>query len=153
VRAVVASYGFLDLSHTRQYLAEPRIPSWAKALLLDAARSYVGPDLTDVAARFPLASPLRILEGGGPDRPLPPFFAAVGTRDPIFRCSKRLKAALDALGTPCELHVAPGEVHGYDALMWRPMAKKKWQATHAFLERALAAGPRLDDARELGEAV
>ena len=27
-----------------------------------------------------------------------------------------LKTALDALGTECELHVSPGEIHGYDAL-------------------------------------
>ena len=135
LRAVVASYGFLDLGHTNEYLANPRVPRWAKGLLHDAARSYVGDDLAGVVERCPLASPLRILEAGSPDRPLPAFFAAVGTRDPLLRCSKRLKAALDALGSPCELHLSPGEIHGYDALMWRPMAKEKWRATHAFLGR------------------
>ncbi|MBV9950232.1 MAG: alpha/beta hydrolase fold domain-containing protein, partial [Myxococcales bacterium] len=123
--------------HTAEYLANPRLPGWAKALLRDAARSYVGPDLGGIAERCPLSSPLRIIESGAPERPLPPFFAAVGTRDPLLRCSKRLKSALDALGTPCELHVSPGEIHGYDAMMWRPLAKEKWRATHAFLERCL----------------
>jgi acetyl esterase len=135
LRAVVATYPFLDLGYTEEYLANPKMPGWAKALLLDAARSYVGSDLRGAVERCPLASPLRIIESGAPDRPLPPFFAAVGTRDPLLRCSKRLKAALDALGTPCELHVSPGEVHGYDAMMWRPMAKEKWRATHAFLDQ------------------
>jgi acetyl esterase len=139
LRAVVAAYGFLDLGYTTEYLANPRMPRWAKALLRDAAESYVGPDLVSAAERCPMASPLRIIESGGPpDRPLAPFFAAVGTRDPLLRCSKRLKAALDTLGTPCELHVAPGEIHGYDAMMWRPLAKQKWNATHAFLRRWLA---------------
>jgi acetyl esterase len=158
LRAVVATYGFLDLGYTPEYLANPRMPAFAKVLLLDAARSYVGRDLLRAVERCPLASPLRIIESGGPDRPLPPFFAAVGTRDPLLRCSKRLKAALDVLATPCELHVSPGEVHGYDAMMWRPMAKKKWRATHAFLERCLAPlAPRTDEghdeARQVGEAV
>jgi acetyl esterase len=138
LRAVVAAYGFLDLGYTPAYLANPRVPLWAKALLVDAARSYVGRDLLGVVERCPLASPLRIIESGSPDRPLPPFFAAAGTRDPLLRCSKRLKVALDAIGVPCELHVSPGEIHGYDALMWRPLAKKKWLATHAFLDRCLA---------------
>jgi acetyl esterase len=139
LRAVVATYGFLDLGYTHQYLAHPRLPRWTKALLLDAARSYVGPDLARAVQAYPLASPLRVIEGGAPDRALPPFFVSVGTRDPLIRCSKRLKAALDALSVPCELHVAPGEIHGYDALMWRRGAKAKWRATHVFLADVLTS--------------
>jgi acetyl esterase len=153
LRAVVSNYGFLDLGHTAQYLANPRMPRWAKGLLVDAARSYVGDDHAAVE-RSPLASPLRILEAGKPDRPLPAFFAAVGTRDPLLRCSKRLKAAVDALGGSCELHLSPGEIHGYDAFMWRPMAKEKWRATHAFLERTMAPSRpgRVRDARDAWDA-
>jgi dipeptidyl aminopeptidase/acylaminoacyl peptidase len=54
-----------------------------------------------------------------------------------MRCSKRLKAALDRLGTPCVLHVSPGEIHGYDAMVWRPEARAKWRAVYAFLEEHL----------------
>ena len=135
LRAVVATYGFLDLGHTDEYLKHPRMSRWTKALLLDAARSYLGHDINGAVDACPLASPLRIIEAGAPERPLPPFFASVGTRDPLLRCSKRLKAALDALGTPCDLHVSPGEIHGYDAMVWRPKAREKWRAAHAFLER------------------
>ena len=85
-------------------------------------------------------------------RPLPPFFASVGTRDPLFRCSKRLKAALDRLGTECELHVSPGEIHGYDAMVWRPRAREKWIAAGAFLDRHLAASAR-DEGRDVRAAV
>jgi acetyl esterase len=138
LRAVVATYGFLDLGHTYEYLKHPRIPRWSKALVLDAAQSYLGYDVRGALEDCPLASPLRIIEAGAPHRPLPPFFAAVGTRDPLIRCSKRLKAALDALGTPCDLHVSPGEIHGYDAMVWRPGARAKWRAAHAFLERWMA---------------
>jgi len=144
LRAVAAAYGFLDLGHTYEYLANRNTPRWAKALLLDAARSYVGHDVRRAVLAQPLASPLRIIESGSPDRPLPPFFAAVGTRDPLLRCSKRLKAALDALGTPCELHVSKGEVHGFDALVWRPAARAKWRASYRFLEAHMQ--PRKEDA-------
>jgi acetyl esterase len=134
-RAVVATYGFLDLGHTDEYLKHPRMSRFTKALLLDAAQSYLGHDVMSAVEAAPLASPLRIIEAGAPDRPLPAFFASVGTRDPLLRCSKRLKVALDAMGTPCELHVSPGEIHGYDAMVWRPRAREKWRAAHAFLER------------------
>jgi len=150
LRAVVATYGFLDLGHTHEYLKHPRMGRWTKALLLDAARSYIGFDIPGAVQAFPMASPLRIIEGGAPERPLPPFFASVGTRDPLLRCSKRLKTALDALGTECELHVAPGEIHGYDALVWRRPARAKWIAAHAFLDRHVRRGagdPQPRDAR------
>jgi acetyl esterase len=140
LRAVVATYGFLDLCHTGEYLANPRTPRWVKALLLDAARSYVGHDVHEGALACPLASPLRIIEQGSFDRPLPAFFAAVGTRDPLLRCSKRLKAALDGLGTPCELHVSPGEVHGFDVMVWRAAARAKRRAARAFLDAHMQAG-------------
>jgi acetyl esterase len=154
LRAVMATYGFLDLGHTREYLTNPRTPRWAKALLLDAARSYVGHDVDGGALAFPLASPLRVIEERaadplGPDRPLPPFFAAAGTRDPLLRCSKRLKAALDALGTPCELHISPGEIHGFDAMVWRTAAREKWRAARAFLDHHMKGpAPREADAAE-----
>jgi acetyl esterase len=146
-RAVISTYGFLDLGHTDEYLKHPRMSRFTKALLLDAARSYVGHDVRGAVEAYPLASPLRIIEGGSPERPLPPFFASVGTRDPLLRCSKRLKAALDKLGTPCELHLSPGEIHGYDAMVWRPRAREKWRAAHAFLERWMVTSGDRSDAR------
>jgi acetyl esterase len=153
LRGVVATYGFLDLGYTGQYIADPNIPRWTKSLLLDAARSYLGHDVRAAVEAYPLASPLRIIEAGAPERPLPPFFLSVGTRDPLIRCSKRLKSALDRLGTPCELQVAPGEIHGYDAMVWRAPAKEKWRAAHAFLDRHL--GGHAEDAApdEAHEAV
>jgi acetyl esterase len=146
LRAVVASYGFLDLGYTPQYLANPRLPPFSKALIRDAARAYLGRDLRRAVEANPLASPLRVIEAANPDRPLPPFFATAGTRDPLLRCTKRLKAALDALGTPCELLVVPGEIHGYDAMVWRRAARAKWRATHLFLEKYLGSQTGRDEA-------
>jgi hypothetical protein len=49
---------------------------------------------------------------------------------------------LDRLHTPAELFVAPGEIHAFDAMVWRAPARAKWKATHAFLARNLALVPR-----------
>jgi acetyl esterase len=147
LRAAIATYGFLDIGYIDRYLAHPRIPLWTKALLLDAAKSYVGPDVCEAARALPLASPLTIIESDArPERALPPFFLSVGTKDPLFRCSKRLKAALDRRGTPSELHVSPGEIHGYDAMVWRAPAQEKWRAAHEFLATHLAGDERFVDA-------
>ena len=29
--------------------------------------------------------------------------------------------------------LSPGEIHGYDAMVWRTMAREKWRAAHQFL--------------------
>ncbi len=46
-----------------------------------------------------------------------------------------MKEALDRLDTPAELFVAPGEIHAFDAMVWRAPARAKWKATHAFLSK------------------
>jgi hypothetical protein len=47
--------------------------------------------------------------------------------------SRRLKAAVERHGSTCHLHIAPGEIHGYDALVWRSPAREKWRSVHDFL--------------------
>jgi acetyl esterase len=142
LRAVVATYPFIDLTETDRYLSHPKLSKWTKGLVLDASLSYLGPDARRVAHGAPLASPLLILENDTPPvRSLPPFFVSCGTKDPLLSQSRRLKAALDRLGAPCELLVAPGEVHGYDAMVWRPAAREKWKAAHQFLADAMGGVP------------
>ena len=134
LRAVVATYGFLDLESVAHYTEHPRLPPVLKELAAHAASSYVGIDIRAGCEAAPLASPLVLLEKCEKvDRPLPPFFADVGTRDPLLGDSRRLKAAVERLGSTCELHVVPGEIHGYDAFPWREASREKWRKVHAFL--------------------
>jgi acetyl esterase len=140
IRAVVSTYGFHDLTDATRFMRHPRAGRWVKELLFDAAISYVGHDVHSAVERNPLSSPLAILENGfAPLRPMPPFFVDVGTRDPLLRHSRRLKQALDELGTRCDLHVWPGEIHGYDAMLWRRAARQKWRRLYAFLGEHLDA--------------
>jgi acetyl esterase len=86
-----------------------------------------------------LADPLRIVESGEkPVRPLPPFFAAVGTADPLLDDTRRLKSALDHIGVPCEVRFYPGEPHAFHALVFRKSARECWRETFLFLDRVLA---------------
>jgi acetyl esterase len=138
LKGVLSTYPVLDFEDIGRMMAHPRVPGWAKTLTEDAALSYLGADYDAATARAPLASPLLILEREAPSRPLPPFLVCCGTKDPLLAHAKRLTAALEALKVPCDLHLSPGEIHGYDAMLWRPAAKEKWRATHSFLERATA---------------
>ncbi len=139
VRGVLATYPILDFTDIARMLSHPRMPSWVKMLMVDAALSYLGAHYDEAARTAPLASPLLILEREAPSRPLPPFFISCGTRDPLFSHARRLAQALEAHGVQSELHVSPGEIHGYDAMVWRPAAREKWKAAHAFMARATAA--------------
>jgi acetyl esterase len=135
LRCVISTYPFLDMRGAHVYLKHPKLAPWLKWLVFDAAVSYVGERVYQ-HDHHNLASPLVLLENGWrPERPLPPFFLSVGTRDPLLRDSKRLKAVLDRLGVESELVIAPGEIHGYDAMVWRRAAKEKWLRAHAFLTK------------------
>jgi acetyl esterase len=101
----------------------------------EVERAYVPATLPDRQARA-LLDPLVWLEGADPPaRPLAPFFAGVGTADPILDDTRRLKAALDRLGARCEARYYKGEIHAFHALVWRPNARAFWRESFAFLER------------------
>lgn len=138
VRAVLPIYGLLDLHHMERFTNRTKVPDWAKREVLAAAAAYVGKPIADGAARAPLASPLRLFEAEpkGGARPLPPFFIACGTADMLLDDSRRLKAALERRGADADLHVFHGEIHGFNAMVWRPAAKAKWRALFGFLHHA-----------------
>jgi acetyl esterase len=142
LRATVATYGFLDLEGIDHYEKHPRLSRSLKDLVFHAAASYVGLDVERGCAEAPLASPLLVLERAeGLDRPLPAVFADVGTRDPLLGDSRRLNAAVERHGGACTLHIAPGEIHGYDALVWRSAAREKWHRVHDFLTPHMVRAP------------
>jgi acetyl esterase len=135
VRAALPIYGLLDLHDLHRFTAHPRLAPWLKSMIIDAGASYVGRPLRERALAAPLASPLRLLSAPPSDaaRPLPPFFAAAGTADPLLDDSRRLVVAVESRGGLCRLAVFPGEIHGFNALLWRKAAQDKWRAVGEFL--------------------
>lgn len=140
-RAVVAQCGILEVSDTARFgrrgvstLVRDRIEEVEDAYLGGAERHELG--------GVELADPLRVLERGhAPDRPLPPFFASVGTADALLDDTRRLAAALGAMGVRCDAHYYPGQLHAFQALGITAAASDHWRKTYAFLDEVLGASP------------
>lgn len=132
--AVLPFCGLFQVSDVERFARRRRLPAWLVEHLVEIEEMYLG-GLSPAQAE--LADPLLVLERGEPPaRPLPPFFLAVGTRDPLLDDTRRLKAALDRLGVPCVASYYPGEAHAFHAFAWRPLARQCWRDTYAFLETA-----------------
>ncbi len=139
-RCVAPIYGALDLEDMERFWRDPRkarrLAWWIKGILRTTASSYLGSNL-EGSVSCPLASPLRLFEESPTDgsRPLPPFFATVGTADPLLSDTVRLREALQTRGTECELHVFRGEIHAFNVMLWRKAAREHWRALFGFLGR------------------
>jgi acetyl esterase len=139
-RAVVAACGMLQVSEASRFGRRRKLPAFLRDRIAEVSSAYLEQaDLSSPGA-IDLADPLCLLErGGAPDRPLPAFFAPVGTRDPLLDDTRRLGAALERLGVPCETRYYPGEVHAFHALVMREQARRCWTDTFAFLDRHVGA--------------
>jgi acetyl esterase len=137
-RAVLPACGMLQVSDPHRFTRrKPHLAAFLQDRLAEVSDAYLG----GATGNLELADPLVVLERAAPpDRPLPPFFVAVGTRDPLLDDSRRLKTALDRLHVPCEIRYFPGELHAFHALVWRDSARRCWRETFAFLDGCLRSG-------------
>jgi acetyl esterase len=142
-RAVLPACGILQVSDIDRF-RKRKMPSFIRDRLVEVSEAYLG---RTQAESLDLADPLVVLERNEPTlRELPPFFAAVGTWDPILDDTRRLKAALDRRGVSCEARYYEREPHAFHALVFRPNARRCWQDTFEFLDRCLR--PSLAVAKE-----
>jgi acetyl esterase len=133
--AVLPACGILQVSDTDRFHRRKRLSNFLNDRLHEVEEAYLSSSAADGIARD-LADPLVWLERAEqPPRPLPPFLAGVGTADVLLDDTRRLKAALDRLGVPCEVRYYPREIHAFHAFVWRPNARAFWQETFAFLDR------------------
>lgn len=145
ISAALPLYGALDLVDMERLWAterkSTRMAGWIKREIEWTSRSYVGHPRRERAIECALASPLRLLEEGPTpgSRPLPPFFSVVGTADPLIGDTVRLRDAVRARGATCEMKVYRGELHAFNAMLWRPAARDSWKQTYAFLDKHIAA--------------
>lgn len=142
--AVLSIYGFLDMQNLPRF-SNPRMPWYVRETIYNAAASYVGRPVRTKALEAPLASPLRLFAAEPPPgaRKLPPFFIACGTADPLLVDSKKLAAILEARGVPVQLSIHPGEIHGFNAMVWRKEARSMWGAVYRFLDRWVPSPARI----------
>ena len=141
-RAAVAACGMLQVTDPERFRRRKRLPSWVYDRIIEVSDAYVG-GAPAPGPEMALADPLVLLESAAaPLRPLPAFFAPVGTRDPILDDTRRLKLALDRLGVPCEARYYPGEVHAFHALVFRENARLCWTEAFRFLDEHVGPLPR-----------
>jgi acetyl esterase len=147
-RVCLPACGLLQVSDGERFARRRRLPCFLTDRIDEVTRGYLGDRHRDVGHEdLVLADPLLFLERGiAPERPLPGFFIPVGTRDPVLDDSRRLGAALAALGVPSQVVYYPGEVHAFHALMFREAARRCWRDTFAFVDAHLGAGEGVADA-------
>lgn len=142
-RAVVAACGILQVSDTDRFLRARRLHPFLADRLHEVCDAYLGPGFSGPGdgARGPhldLADPLLVLESEREAaRPLPPFFAPVGTWDPLVDDSRRLAAALGRRGVECEAKLYPRQLHAFHAFVLHPAARRCWADIYRFLERTI----------------
>jgi acetyl esterase len=138
-RAALPFCALLEVSRAERFARRRPIPEWLDGMMRGVEHAYLG--YAPPADRG-LADPLCVIERmaagqAGMDRPLPPFFAPVGTRDPLLDDTRRLEKALRRMQVPCEARYYPDEIHAFHALVWRRQARHCWRDALAFLDRQL----------------
>lgn len=134
-RAVVPACGVFQVSDMHRFKRrKPRMSSFIADRLVEVENAYLGSGPWEHS--LDLADPLLLFERGEtPARPIPPFFLPVGTKDPLLPDTRRLAAALRALGVEADERYYPGELHAFHALVMRDNARRCWSDTFAFLDR------------------
>lgn len=144
-RATLPACGMLQVSEPDRFWKRRPMPTFVKLVLNDVTGSYLNRAEPAAPGGLELADPLLIFESGqAPARPLPAFFAGCGTRDPLLDDTRRLGAAIAALGGICETRIYPDEIHAFHALVWRRQARQFWADTYRFLRDCGLGDPRVD---------
>jgi len=137
-RACLPMCGILQVSDPARFARRKKLSRFLADRLEEVSEAYLFGHEHATPEELELADPLRVLERGDrPARPLPPFFAGVGTKDPILDDTRRLQAALDAMGVPCDARYYKGEPHAFHALVFTRSARDCWQRTFEFLDHTL----------------
>ncbi|HEX4621792.1 MAG TPA: alpha/beta hydrolase [Myxococcaceae bacterium] len=136
--AVVSGSGMLQVSQPERYA--DRVSRFMRDRIDEVAHAYLPREVS--LEESELADPVRLLEGRPAlERPLPPVFCFCGTWDPMLDDTRRLAAALAALGVEHEVRYYPRGLHGFHAFVFDPNARQAWRDTFAFLSRSLSAAP------------
>jgi acetyl esterase len=141
-RAVAPACPILQVTDPERFWRrKQKLPAFLRDRLAEVSEAYLARADRAAPGGIELADPLTFVERGErPVRPLPPFFLSVGTKDLLLDDTRRMKAALDRMGVPCEARYYPGEMHAFQALVFRPSARRFWSHCYHFLDAHLSGG-------------
>lgn len=138
--ACLPACGLLQVSDAGRFARRRRMPRLVRDQIESCEWALLGGATLGVGGKD-LADPLLMLESPvQPARDIPPFFALVGTRDPLLDDTRRLEAALRVRGADVEARYYPRGVHGFHAVPVLPYARRSWSDQFAFLDRVMASG-------------
>lgn len=136
-RAVMAACGMLQVSNPERFRVRS---AYLQDRLHEVAEDYLDGVRVDAEHGLDLADPIVALERAeAPLRPLPPFFAPVGTWDVLIDDTRRLEAALAKLKVRCEARYYPRGFHAFHGFVFTQTARQCWRDAFTFLTEALAA--------------
>jgi acetyl esterase len=134
--AVLPACGLMQVSDVDRFKRQALVGAFVADRLTDLATSYLGELLYGEPSAIELADPLILLERTHQwERPLPPFFIAVGSADPVLHDSQRLEQALSKAGVRHVAKYYPREPHAFHAFVFRKSARECWHDTYAFLDQ------------------
>lgn len=141
-RAVVPYCGVHQVTDPGRFKQRKPTISQLVQSRIDIISHGYAPEDHDVTTVRDLLDPVVVLEQRPTlARALPPFLIPVGTKDPLIDDSRRLQAALAALGGDARVRYYPGEIHAFHAFVWREQARACWDHTYDFLEEHLSRTP------------
>ena len=134
--AVLPACGLLQVTEPDRFRARwPHMSRAAYDQIVVIAAEYLRGSRELPPETLDFADPLRVFERDeSPSRPIPPFFVACGTRDPLLDDARRLHRALERRRSPSELRLYKGELHAFHAALVTPNARRFWRDTFRFLE-------------------
>ncbi len=138
-KATIPKCGVFQVSDMARFRQRyPHMSEFLADRLHEVSKGYLGRALPHETGGIDLADPVVVLERGDkPDRSLPPFLISVGTKDPLLDDSRRLDKAITSLGGASECHYYPGEVHAFQAMVWRKNARRYWGEVYRFLDETI----------------
>lgn len=135
--ACLPACGLLQVSDSARFARRRQMPRLVRDQIRSCESAFLHGAVLGAGGKD-LADPLLILESGTrPARNLPPFFALVGTRDPLLDDTRRLEAALRTRGVDVEARYYPRGVHAFHAVPMLPYARRSWSDQFAFLDRVM----------------
>ncbi len=137
-KAVMPACGILQVSNPERFgVTNPYLMD----RLHEVAEDYLHGVRVEAERGLDLADPVVALERAEtPERPLPPFFAPVGTWDVLIDDTRRLATALSRLGARCEARYYPRGFHAFHGFVFTPSARQCWREAFGFLNEALRPG-------------
>ncbi|MHB8420466.1 MAG: alpha/beta hydrolase [Myxococcales bacterium] len=138
--AVLAACGIYQVSDTERFRRQGSTSWFIQDRLAEVEDAYLPPGWAPPESPE-LCDPLLVLEQGPPpDRPLAPFFAPVGTWDPLLDDTRRLERALAKLGVPCAARYYEREIHAFHAFIFSRTARRCWAEAFDFLRPYTGGG-------------